>query len=285
MIAVLLSLTAGAGAYLVVSSGTKRQPRRTRQRRSFDAWLNEAGLGEVKAAEFFGVLIGLAAIATLLGYAVFGGLVPALAIGAFAASWPLAGFRQRREVRRAKSLDAWPRMIEEMRILTATVGRSIPQALFEVGLRGPEELRPAFAAAQREWLMSADFTATLGVLKAQLADATADAVCETLLVAHEVGGSEIERRLEALAEDRSMDLQGRKDARSRQAGARFARRFVLIVPAGMALVGLSVGNGREAYQKPFGQAAVCVGILLVIFCWAWAGRVMRLPVPRRVFGD
>ena len=37
-------------------------------------------------------------------------------------------------------------MIEEIRILTTSVGRSIPQALFDVGLRGPLELRPAFAS-------------------------------------------------------------------------------------------------------------------------------------------
>ena len=145
-------------------------------------------------------------------------------------------------------MEAWPRLLEEIRILTSSLGRSIPQALFEVGRRAPEELRPAFAAAHREWLLSTDFARTLRVLKANLADPTADAVCETLLVAHEVGGTDLDRRLEALIDDRVQDTQGRKDARAKQAGARFARRFVLIVPAGMALAGMSVGTGRAAYQ-------------------------------------
>ena len=48
-------------------------------------------------------------------------------------------------------------MIEEIRILTGSLGRSVPQALFEVGRRGPEELRPAFEAATRHWLVSTDF--------------------------------------------------------------------------------------------------------------------------------
>ncbi len=91
---------------------------------------------------------------------------------------------------------------------------------------------------QREWLLSTDFERTLRVLKANLADPTADAVCETLLVAHEVGGTDLDRRLEALVDDRVQDTQGRKDARAKQAGARFARRFVLIVPAGH-------GSGRD----------------------------------------
>ena len=78
-------------------------------------------------------------------------------------------------------------------------------------------------------------------------------------------------------------LQGRKDARSRQAGARFARRFVLLVPMGMALAGLGIGNGRAAYQTGAGQAAVVVALAMIGGCWWWAGRIMRLPDEERIF--
>ena len=174
-------------------------------------------------------------------------------------------------------------MIEEIRILTSSVGRSIPQALFEVGRNGPGEMRPAFDAAHREWLLCTDFARTLDVLKVRLADPTADATCETLLIAHELGGSDLDRRLEALADDRRRDTHDRKDARAKQAGARFARKFVLIVPLGMAFAGMSVGNGRDAYQTPTGQVVVAVALGLVVTCWLWAGRVMRLPDEERVF--
>src|SRR5207253_7754572 len=121
------------------------------------------------------------------------------------------------------------------------------------------------------------------VLKERLADPTADAAVETLLVAHEVGGPEVGRRLVALVEDRVQDLQGRKDARAKQAGVRFARRFVLVVPLGMALAGISIGTGRAAYGTLEGQAAVVAGILSVVGCWLWAGRLLRLPEEERVF--
>jgi tight adherence protein B len=167
-------------------------------------------------------------------------------------------------------------------VLTGSVGRSIPQALIEVGLRGPEELRPAFVAAQREWALTTDFERTVAVLKAQLDDPTADAACETLLIAADVGG-DVDRRLQALAEDRRQDLVDRRDAEARQAGARLARAFVIVVPAGMAVAGLSVGDGRSAYQTPQGQFLVALGLVVVVVCWTWAGRVMRLPDPERVF--
>jgi tight adherence protein B len=245
--------------------------------------MTQAGLDEVRPVEFAGVMAALGLVTAALVYAVFGAAAPALIAGGLAAWFPVGALRGRRERRRTEAREAWPRMIEEIRLLTGSVGRSIPQALFDVGRRAPEELRPAFTAAHREWMLSTDFERTLAVLKSRLADATADVVAETLLVAHEVGGSDIDRALEALAADRFQDLQGRKDARSKQAGARFARRFVLLVPLGMALAGLGIGDGRAAYRTPAGQVAVVGAIGLVAVCWWWASVIMRLPDEARVF--
>lgn len=291
MTGLLLAVLAGAGAYLVFTElvlgwrglrlpAASGAPRRRSRRRD---WLVQAGLADIPVRELIAVIVALALLGAVSAYAVFGGPLPAVATGAFAGSFPLASYRVRRAARRAAAMDAWPRLLEELRILTSSLGRSIPQALFEVGRRAPEELRPAFLAAQREWLLSTDFARTVRVLKANLADPTADAVCETLLVAHEVGGTDLGRRLAALIDDRVQDTQGRKDARAKQAGARFARGFVLIVPAGMALAGMSVGTGRAAYQTPTGQLLVVVAIGLVVVCWVWAGRVMVLPEEERVF--
>jgi tight adherence protein B len=220
----LLAIVAGAGAYFLYTSLvlgqrglrlTQADPTRGRRRRD---WLIQAGLADVPVRDLAAVVVALALVGGMAAYAVFGGILPALATAAFAATFPLASYRVRRRARRAAAMDAWPRLLEELRILTSSLGRSIPQALFEVGRRAPEELRPAFAAAHRTWLLSTDFSRTLGVLKANLADPTADAVCETLLVAHEVGGTDLDRRLEALIDDRVQDTQGRKDARAKQAG-------------------------------------------------------------------
>ena len=257
--------------------------RAERRRPAGRDWLAQAGLGDVEQSEFVGVVATLGVIGTLAGYLLFAGLLPALMIGVFSASMPVAAFRHRRRARRRAAQDGWPRMIEEIRLLTGSVGRSIPQALFEVGRHGPDELRPAFEAAHREWLLSTDFGRTVDVLKDQLADPTADATLETLLIAHELGGADVGRRLEALADDRRRDTHDRKDARAKQSGARFARRFVLIVPLGMALVGMSVGTGRAAYQSGFGQVTVVVALAMVLACWIWAGRIMRLPDEERVF--
>lgn len=293
MTALVVAIVGAAGVHLLWSglvlghrsllSGARVGPRSAASRRR--DWLVQAGFTpDPSAARDLLILVLIAASSTgLVVFAVFGGVLPALVGAAFGASGPPTALRTRRAARRAAAMEAWPRLLEELRLATSSLGRSIPQALVDVGRRAPEELRPAFAAAEREWLLSTDFGRTVAVLKAALADPTADAACETLLVAHEVGGSDLDQRLAALIEDRVQDAQGRKDARAKQAGARFARRFVLVVPAGMALAGMSVGTGRAAYQSPTGQLLVATALAMVVVCWIWAGRIMALPDERRVF--
>ncbi|MDQ2650100.1 MAG: hypothetical protein M3Z03_11165 [Actinomycetota bacterium] len=286
MTGIVLALLAGVGVHLLYTATVLGQ-RSLRPGAALPSGrrplAERAGLDGVRWRDVGPVMAVLGLVGSAAGVAVFGGVLPGVTIGAFATVFPLASHRAQAEHRRSAAMEAWPRLLEELRIQTSSLGRSIPQALFDVGSHAPEELRPAFAEAQREWLLSRDFARTISHLKATLADPTADAACETLLVAHEIGGTDLDRRLEALIDDRIQDSSGRKDARAKQAGARFARRFVILVPAGMALAGMSVGTGRAAYETDTGQALVVVAILLVVACWIWAGRIMQLPREERVF--
>jgi tight adherence protein B len=240
--------------------------------------------GGLPARELAGLGALVGGAGATLGWALFGGVLPPLAVGLAGGAAPVAAARGRRARQRRVAREGWPRLIEEIRIRATTLGRSVPQALFDAARAAPPELQPAFADARREWLLSTDLGRALDVLRERLADPTADAVCETLLVAHQIGGGDLDRVLHALVDDRVLDLQGRKDAESRQAGARFARGFTVVVPLGMAFVGLSIGQGRAAYSSATGQALVVVGLAVMAACWAWAGRIMRLPAERRVFG-
>ena len=89
-----------------------------------------------------------------------------------------------------------------------------------------------------------------------------------MLIAHELGGSDLERRLEALIDDRGSGRPGPQGRQSwKQAGVRFARRFVLLVPVGMALAGMSVlGNSRRCLSNGGGHVVV-VGVGVVVACW------------------
>lgn len=294
MTGLLLAVLGGLGVFYLYTAfalgwtGVQPGPKPTEKQQRVDRtqqWLIQAGLEGVQLDQFLVAIAVLFVLGAAIAFAIFGGAVPALILGGFAATIPVASYRLRRRRRIDKAHEAWPHMIEEIRILTGAAGRSVPQALFDVGRRAPEELRPAFDAAHREWLLTTDFDQTLTVLKSRMADPTADVTCETLLIAHQLGGTDLDQRLAALAEDRVTDTQGRKDAVARQAGARFARWFTIIVPIGMALVGMSIGNGRTAYQTFWGQIMVVIALFITLVCWAWATWIMRLPQERRVFPE
>ena len=213
----------------------------------------------------------------------FGGLVaPALVAGCCAAMPGRAtAARRRRRVDNARQ--AWPRLLAEIRVGVTHRNQSIPVALFAAGGHAPVEMRAAFEEAARAWALSTDFESSLRVLKTSLAEPTADAICETLLAAHQIGGVRLDARLRGLAEAAHAEAAARSDARAKQAGARFARSFVALVPAFMAVIGLGIGRGREAYQVPDGQWLVVFSVLAVVGCWLWAGRIMAIPLRRRVF--
>lgn len=292
MITLLIAFLGAYGVHLLYTSfafgwkGAQPGPKveRTKNRRSnATAMMSKWGLGQLHPGTLAAAIVTVSIIGLALGLLLFGTLIPGLLLAAFAAFSPVgvARFRHDRLVESAHH--AWPAIIEEIRLLTGTLGRSIPQATFEVGLRSHLGLRPAFEAAHREWLISTDFARALDVLKNHLGHNTADVVAETLLTAHELGGGEVGNRLGALATDRMTDQRHRRDAFARQSGVRFARWFTLIVPLGMAMTGLSIGDGREAYGTPVGQVLVVVALVLVLAFWFWAGRIMALPKEDRVF--
>jgi tight adherence protein B len=261
-------LLAGLGVHLLWS---RPPPRRTTARRHPAISRSQVTL-----------LLAAAGLGLALGQVAIGG--PAALAGAgLSALCATAGRRSLAAARRDQARRHWPALLEELRVLTTSGGRSLPRALLGAGASTPEPLRSAFVAAERTWRISGDFGLTLDGLKERLDEASTDLVCETLLVAHELGGADVGRRLRRLAEDRRRDLATRDLALAKLAGARFARRFVVIVPVGMAVAGQSVGTGRSAFASPGGQAVGLVAAGLVALCWVWSGRYLHLPEEPRVF--
>ncbi|MFV0317950.1 MAG: type II secretion system F family protein [Microthrixaceae bacterium] len=295
MTSILVAVCAAGGVYLMLpasltarrsqSSTTEVKPLNNtveRMRHGLRGHLASAGLQHVRPRDFVIVSAGAGSAAALAVATVTGVGIPMLVAGVVVAGTPAAVWRRRSVRNREAVAQAWPRMIEEIRIRVGSLGQSIPQALLECEANAPESLRSGFEAARREWNLTTDFPRTVRILKDLFADPTADAVCETLLVVHEVGG-DLDERLDTLAADRRRAQHDRREAAARQAGARVARLFVIIVPAGMAAAGLSLGDGAAAYRSITGQIATAAAVVMIALCWWWAGRIMTTPVEQRVF--
>lgn len=273
-----LTALAGWGAWLIAFPSDRPRPEAVRTTISGLRAAFSRHRGEAVSAAGAGLL---GAIGTHL---LFGAALVTVGAGAAAATVPGRLSRAHRGRQRAAASAAWPRLIEEIRVLTTATGRPIPTALFEAGSRGPRELRLAFAIAEREWLLTRDLPRSTAVLADLLDDAGADAVLQTLVVAHQLGGADLDRRLTDLAVHRTMEVEARRDADAELAGVRFARRLVLLVPLGMALAGQTIGPGRASYATSAGQAGVAISAAVVAGCWWWSGRLMRVLEPGRLVG-
>ncbi|HEX4865692.1 MAG TPA: hypothetical protein VFV02_16605, partial [Acidimicrobiales bacterium] len=119
--------------------------------------VSQVGLQGARPHELLAAGSVLALVGGLVAYVMFGGLLPAGVAATACCLVPIASFRARRAARIETAREAWPRLLEELRLLIGSMGRSVPQALFEVGRRAPDEWRPAFEAAEREWLLTTDF--------------------------------------------------------------------------------------------------------------------------------
>lgn len=272
--AFLLATVAGFGVLLLVIRPAALPPMRLRSRISLmrPATRKKVAKGSVAA------VISALAVMSVFGF----GPVALLASVFGAASVSAASTRI--EAQQKRSLrDMWPPLLDTVRVDLALGEVPLASGLFAAARRLPLPLASRFVRAERAWANSVDFSRALTVLAKDCNDPFTDVVCESLRTIAGVPARQVNRRLHALATDLRTSVRYAKDAEATLAGARFARRFVVIVPVVMALVGVWVGEGRAAYQTPIGQLVGAIALLVMLACWWWAGRLLQLPQPPRVF--
>src|SRR3546814_15372134 len=116
MTGLVLAVMAAAGVYLVFTAlalgwrDLAPAPSLARERRKAVRRdrLVQAGLAGIPVRDLAAVIVALVMVGPLAGYAVFGGLVPALAIGGFAGPFPVPPLRCQRGARAPPGPDAAP---------------------------------------------------------------------------------------------------------------------------------------------------------------------------------
>jgi tight adherence protein B len=232
-----------------------------------------------------GQLLGFCAVAFVLAAVVMTGVSGVLAIGAvfglMAAGAPIALLRGRAARRLREHAAVWPDAVDN---LTSAVraGLSLPEALIQLGERGPEGLRDAFAGFGRDYQSSGRFHESLDLLKDRLADPVGDRVVEALRIAREVGGGDLGRMLRALSGFLREDLRTRGELESRQSwtvnGARLAVAAPWLVLLLMCLQGEVVGR----FATGAGLVVLLVGAGLCAVAYRLMMWIGRLPTERRI---
>lgn len=222
----IAGLAGGIGMVLVWLALTTEPPqwRSERQRRLADL-LVQAGVGRTSPAVFVAGSAALGVVAALGFLGVSRAWSIAIVFGAIAAVAPYVAVSSRARSRRTRLREVWPEAVNTL-VSGVRAGMSLPEALGNLGERGPDAVREQFRAFAVDYAATARFAVCLDRLKARFADPVADRIVEALRLAHEVGGSELGVLLRSLSHMLREDLRTRGELEARQSwtvnGARVA---------------------------------------------------------------
>jgi tight adherence protein B len=230
-------------------------------------------------------LLGACVIAFVLVFLLFAAttrVIPIAVCFALMASYsPILLVRMRARRRRAVMRDLWPDVVDNIGS-AVRAGLALPEALSQLTIRGPEELRPAFAAFAEDYRATGRFQECLDRLKERLSDPVADRLIESLRIAREVGGSDLGRLLRTLSTFLREDARTRAELETRQGWTINAARLAVAAPW-IVLVMLSTRpDSLEAYSQPAGVLVLAIGGALSFVAYRVMVRVGRLPEEGRV---
>lgn len=283
----LLGLLVGIGLLLIWQAVQAPRERRTPglRRRGIAPRLADliaqAGIEAVTPRQ----LLASCAGAGLIVGMVFLGLsrvVPiALAFGGFAAYVPIGLVAYRARQRRAELRELWPDVVDNL-ASAVRAGLSLPEALAQLGNRGPEPLRRPFQQFAQDYRATGRFMPCLDRLRDRLADPTGDRICESLRIAREVGGTDLGRLLRTLSGFLRDDVRTRAELETRQGWIVNAARLAVAAPwILLALLSLRT-SAAQAYNSTGGWVILGIGAAVCAVAYRAMLRIGRLPDEVRV---
>ncbi len=279
----LVGLLAGLGLFLVWTacwSMPEQRPRTARPGR-LEGLLQQAGVAQVTPSSLLASTLGFAVLAALLVFVLTGAAPIALCLGLFAGYVPLALLRWRARRRSSVLRELWPDVVDHLRS-AIRAGLSLPEALIQLGVKGPVELRGEFLSFGADYRSTGHFEAALEKLKGRLSDPVADRIIEALRLTRDVGGTDLGRLLGTLAEFLRDHARTRSELEARQSWTVNAARLAVAAPWIVLMLMATRPEAIAAYNTAAGWLVLGGGLLVSVVCYRIMLRIGALPNERRV---
>jgi tight adherence protein B len=286
VIGVGVGLVLGIGLFCIWWSFWPRQessgvPRKAGLASRLSDELAQAGYDAVTPRSLLGACV-TAFVLVFLVFAATTKVIPvALCFALMAAYAPILLVRMRARKRRAVMRDLWPDVVDNIGS-AVRAGLALPEALSQLTIRGPEELRPAFAAFAEDYRATGRFKECLDRLKERLSDPVADRLIESLRIAREVGGSDLGRLLRTLSAFLREDARTRAELETRQGWTINAARLAVAAPWIVLAMLSTRPDSLQAYSRPAGVLVLATGGALSFVAYRLMVRVGRLSEEGRV---
>lgn len=274
-------LLGGVGLLLIWMACTSDPPQwRSRRSRLLADILVQAGAGRTSPTMFvlgslgLGLLIGLVFLGMSRAWPV------ALAFSAIFTAIPFLIISSRARNRRTRLREVWPEAVDTL-VSGVRAGMSLPEALTNLGERGPEAVRPQFRAFATDYAASARFDSSLDRLKTRFADPVADRIVEALRLAHEVGGTDLGTLLRSLSQMLREDMRTRGELEARQSWTVNGAKVAVAAPWLVLALLATRPQAAAAYATGAGAVVLLVGAVVSVVAYRLMLRLGRLPEEER----
>lgn len=223
------------------------------------ARLARAGLGAVPLPVFAAISVVVCLGSAALTEALFG-VRPLTAVATVAGLvLPSVVVSLRAQAQQRANRTVWPDVIDHL-VSAVRSGIALPDGVSGLAHAGPLSTRPAFAAFEREYRATGNFSHSLDRLKDALADPIADRILETLRMAREVGGSDLTVVLRNLAVWLRQDIAVRQEMAARQSWITNSAKLGVAAPWVVLLLLASRPEAALAYNTATGHLVVLGGL-------------------------
>ena len=274
----LIGLLAAVGVLLMASAWRPR-PRSVRTSR-VGVLITQAGIPRITPAAVVGACVASAVVIGALTLIVTAIPMAALLAALLAGFLPFMLLRRRaRQLVHARRA-AWPDAVDSL-VSGVRAGLALPEAVTDLGGRGPEPLRPYFVRFAGEYRATGSFTGALEMLRGDMADPTADRVAAALAVAWDVGGTDLGTVLRTLSALLREDARTRGDIEARQSWTVNAARVSVAAPWVTLALLCTRPEAVAAFSTGLGALVLVVAAIISLVAYRLMLAIGRLPQERR----
>lgn len=274
----LVGLVLASGVLLIVSSGRVRK--RTVRPSRLGTLITHAGMSRITPTGVISACVASAVLVGALTLIITAVPMAALLAGILAGGAPLMVLRRRVRQRTKARRAAWPDAVDSL-VSGVRAGLALPEALSDLGVRGPEPLRPYFVRFAGDYRASGSFTGALETLRGEMADPTADRVVAALSVAWDVGGTDLGTVLRTLAALLREDARTRGDIEARQSWTISAARVSVAAPWVTLALLCTRPEAAAAFSTALGALVLAIAAVMSLVAYRLMLAIGRLPQERR----
>lgn len=280
---IIVGLLAGMGLFLIWNA-CWAVPERTShrgRRNKLEALLAQAGIPQVTPTSLVFSAVGLALVTALIVFALTGASAIALCFALFTGYLPFALLKMRARRRSAVMRELWPDVVDNLRS-AIRAGLSLPEALVQLGHKGPVQLREEFRTFGADYRATGHFEGSLQKLKSSLSDPVSDRIIEALRLTRDVGGSDLGKLLGTLSEFLRDHARTRSELEARQSWTVNAARLAVAAPWIVLILMSTRPEAVTVYNTPLGWMVLGGGLAMSVICYRIMLRVGDLPEEQRV---